>query len=151
MTAEEQLEDAPQERLGATLKELKGKSASLAIPQSMRAAVERRADQVRQRLRELDPMSLPMPKVQSAIGRAEEQLRKKTVAAEQAERDRQQAQQRRDQLVEDMRVLSDEMANQRGVAWVDPMDQGEDYEDGDGWCWWHGNSSTGDYWDHQEP
>ena len=44
LTAEEQLEDAPRERLVATLKELKGKSASLAIPQSMRAAVERRAD-----------------------------------------------------------------------------------------------------------
>ena len=47
-------------------------------------------------------------------------------------------------------MLSEEMADQRGVAWVDPMDQGEDYEDGDGWRWWHGNSPTGDYWDHQE-
>ena len=113
--------------------------------------MERRADQVRQRLREVDPMSLRMAKVQSATGRAEEQLRKKTVAAEQAERDRQQAQQRRDQLVEDMRVLSEEMADQRGVDWADPMDQGEDYEAGDGWRWWYGNSSAGDYWDHQEP
>ena len=106
LVAEEQLEDAPRERLVPILKELKGKSASLAIPQPMRDVVERSADQVRQRLRELDLMSLRMAKVQAAIGRAEEELRKKAAAAEQAERERHQAQQRRDQLVEDMRVLS---------------------------------------------
>ena len=50
-----------------------------------------------------------------------------------------------------MRVLSEEMADRRGVAWADPMDQGEDYEDGDGWRCWYGNSPTGDYWHHQEP
>ena len=48
-------------------------------------------------------------------------------------------------------MLSEEMAERRGVAWADPMDQGEDYEDGDGWRCWYGNSPTGDYWHHQEP
>ena len=107
LSAEEQVMDAPRERLVATLK-LKGKSASLAIPQSTRAAVERRADQIRQRLREMDPMSLRMAVAQrNSFGKG-------TAAAEQAERDRKQAQLRRDQLVEDMRLLSEKMADQSG-------------------------------------
>ena len=84
----------------------------------MRAAVERRADRARQRLREMDSISLRMIKVQSSIGRAEEQLQTKTAAAEQAERERQQAQLRRDQLVEDMRLLSEERADQSGGVWT---------------------------------
>ena len=84
LSAEELVEDAPRERVVATRREIKGKSASLATPQSTRAAVERRADQVRQRLREIDPMSLGTAKVQSAIGREEEQHKKKKAAAEQA-------------------------------------------------------------------
>ena len=132
LSAEELVEDAPRERVVATRREIKGKSASLATPQSTRAAVERRADQVRQRLREIDPMSLGTAKVQSAIGREEEQHKKKNGGSRASRW---------------WRTCAC-FPRKRQTRVEDSMDQREDY---DGWGWWHRRSSTGDYWGHREP
>ena len=142
LSAEEKVEDAPGECLVATLEKFKGKSPSLAIPQSMCPAVERRADQVRQRLRDTDPMSLRMAKFQSVIGRAEEQLLKKTAAAEEAsatasKRSHAGTSWWRTCACFPRKWQTRAEASGRGLrGWMPLVDR---------------NSSTGDYWDHLEP
>ena len=80
----------------------------------MRAAVERRADQVRQRLRQTGS-----DVVQDGKGSISHWWSRGTASEKDGgERERQQGQLRRDQLVEDMRLHSEERADQSGGVWT---------------------------------